>query len=79
MAIPFPRTPLSRWTRAEVSGGSVDQTVRRIFGEFGALCASHLERGESLVFPAAKALAGADNLAGVGAEMQHRRAAGLVV
>ena len=69
------RTPLSRWTRAETSGGAVDEKVRRIFGEFGALYASHLEREEGLVFPAAKVLAGADDLAGMGAEMQRRRAA----
>ena len=69
------RTPLSRWARAEACGEAVDEQVRRTIGEFGALYASHLEREEGRVFPAAKALAGADDLADMGAEMQRRRAA----
>lgn len=66
------RVPLLHWSQPD-SSGPVDAASRLTVVNFCALYGTHIETEEGLVYPAARALLDAEQLRGMGRQMQARR------
>ena len=68
------REPLSHWASTD-SAVVVDQATRGLIDQFCELYISHLKREEGGIFPAARTLTDASDLARMSRDMQRRRQA----
>jgi hemerythrin-like domain-containing protein len=66
------REPLLRWRQSD-SSGALDAASRAALEDFAALYGAHIATEEGLVYPAARALLGAQQLHDMGRQMQARR------